>query len=413
MDYFKLSKEQSEILKENFNRRESLLSEYASLDGDAIRRATSQKENSLYYRSNYIIDIERILNNPLYNRYADKTQVFSFYKNDDITRRAHHVQLVSRIARNIGAALGLNLELIEAIALGHDIGHTPFGHEGERMLSRLYNKFNKSFNHNVHSVKILDTITNKDRKHSLCLQTLDGIICHNGEKVHECYEPSKPLSIDEFDERYEACYYDENIIKTMRPFTLEGCVVRVSDVIAYIGKDRQDLFHTKQQHLYNRLENNEVLGKSNSDFVSRLTANIIKNSIGKNYIGFDTAVYEALDKIRQDNFNVIYKPDGNEKVGMDIAEEMAKMLFEKFYSDILCENRESSVHKHYLDNTIFGWSYDKENKLAGRFIQPEDIVIDYMASMTDDYFIEIFEHYFPNDELVGRISYVPYDPYLK
>lgn len=413
MDYFKLSKEQSEILKENFNRRESLLSEYASLDGDAIRRATSQKENSLYYRSNYIIDIERILNNPLYNRYADKTQVFSFYKNDDITRRAHHVQLVSRIARNIGAALGLNLELIEAIALGHDIGHTPFGHEGERMLSRLYNKFNKSFNHNVHSVKILDTITNKDRKHSLCLQTLDGIICHNGEKVHECYEPSKPLCIEEFDERYVACYYDESIIKTMRPFTLEGCVVRVSDVIAYIGKDRQDLFHTKQQHLYNRLEINEVLGKSNSDFVSRLTANIIKNSIGKNYIGFDTAVYEALDKIRQDNFNVIYKPDGNEKVGMDIAEEMAKKLFEKFYSDILSENRESSVYKHYLDNTILGWSYNKENKLAGKFIQPEDIVIDYMASMTDDYFIEIFEHYFPNDELVGRISYVPYDPYLK
>lgn len=413
MDYFKLSKEQSEILKENFNRRESLLSEYASLDGDAIRRATSQKENSLYYRSNYIIDIERILNNPLYNRYADKTQVFSFYKNDDITRRAHHVQLVSRIARNIGAALGLNLELIEAIALGHDIGHTPFGHEGERMLSRLYNKFNKSFNHNVHSVKILDTITNKDRKHSLCLQTLDGIICHNGEKVHECYEPSKPLCIEEFDERYVACYYDESIIKTMRPFTLEGCVVRVSDVIAYIGKDRQDLFHTKQQHLYNRLEINEVLGKSNSDFVSRLTANIIKNSIGKNYIGFDTAVYEALDKIRQDNFNVIYKPDGNEKVGMDIAEEMAKKLFEKFYNDILSKNRESSVYKHYLDNTILGWSYNKENKLAGKFIQPEDIVIDYMASMTDDYFIEIFEHYFPNDELVGRISYVPYDPYLK
>lgn len=413
MDYFKLSKEQCEILKENFNRRESLLSEYASLDGDAIRRATSQNENSLYYRSNYIIDIERILNNPLYNRYADKTQVFSFYKNDDITRRAHHVQLVSRIARNIGAALGLNLELIEAIALGHDIGHTPFGHEGERMLSRLYNKFNKSFNHNVHSVKILDTITNKDRKHSLCLQTLDGIICHNGEKVHECYEPSKSLCIEEFDERYEACYYDESIIKTMRPFTLEGCVVRVSDVIAYIGKDRQDLFHTKQQHLYNRLENNEVLGKSNSDFVSRLTANIIKNSIGKNYIGFDTEVYEALDKIRQDNFNVIYKPDGNEKVGMDIAEEMAKKLFERFYSDILNENRESSVYKHYLDNIILGWSYNKENKLAGKFIQPEDIVIDYMASMTDDYFIEIFEHYFPNDELVGRISYVPYDPYLK
>lgn len=98
--------------------------------------------------------------------------MFSFYNNDDITRRALHVQLVSRIARNIGAVLGLNLDLIEAISLGHDIGHTPFGHAGERFLSRLlFKETGKLFNHNVHSVRVLDNLFERN----ISLQTLDGI----------------------------------------------------------------------------------------------------------------------------------------------------------------------------------------------------------------------------------------------
>ena len=101
-----------------------------------IRRDPSRDKANLW-RPAFVRDTEKIIHLPYYNRYADKTQVFSFYNNDDITRRALHVQLVSRIARSIGAVLGLNLDLIEAIALGHDIGHTPFGHAGERFLSSL------------------------------------------------------------------------------------------------------------------------------------------------------------------------------------------------------------------------------------------------------------------------------------
>lgn len=123
---------------------------------------------------------------PYYNRYADKTQVFSFKYNDDITRRAQHVQLVSRIARNIGSVLGLNLDLIEAIALGHDIGHAPFGHAGERFLSELYhNETNRYFNHNVHSARVLDTIFARN----FTMQTLDGVLCHNGEFEQQEYKP--------------------------------------------------------------------------------------------------------------------------------------------------------------------------------------------------------------------------------
>lgn len=109
----------------------------ACTDEMAIRRDNS-KDKSTIWRPAFTRDVDKIMHSAYYNRYSDKTQVFSFYKNDDIKRRALHVQLVSRIARNIGQVLGLNLDLIEAIALGHDLGHTPFGHAGEDFLRELY-----------------------------------------------------------------------------------------------------------------------------------------------------------------------------------------------------------------------------------------------------------------------------------
>ena len=149
--YDKLTSETEAKIAENF-------ADKIILKQQAVRRNMSRDKASIM-RPAFVRDIEKIMNCPYYNRYTDKTQVFSLYKNDDISRRALHVQLVSRIARNIGRLLGLNLDLIEAIALGHDIGHTPFGHAGEAMLSKQYNKrTGRFFNHNVHSVRVLDKI---------------------------------------------------------------------------------------------------------------------------------------------------------------------------------------------------------------------------------------------------------------
>ena len=146
-------------------------------DDMAIRRRSSNKPGQIW-RPSFAKDIDRILYSPYYNRYTDKTQVFSLTKNDDITRRSLHVQLVSRIARTIGRALNLNLDLIEAIALGHDIGHTPFAHCGEVYLNELYNSHTgRFFNHNIHSARVL----NKIFPLNLTLQTLSGIAGHNGE----------------------------------------------------------------------------------------------------------------------------------------------------------------------------------------------------------------------------------------
>lgn len=210
MKYEKLS--DSMIKRIEDDRRAGFQNPYACTNDKVIRRNPDRDKANLW-RPAFVRDIDKIVHSPYYNRYADKTQVFSFYKNDDITRRALHVQLVSRIARNIGSILGLNVDLIEAIALGHDIGHTPFGHAGERILSRIYQeRTGRYFNHNVHSVRVLDNLFARN----ISLQTLDGIICHNGEFELQEYRPKGKIDFLEFDNMVERCYVDEQEMR--QPF---------------------------------------------------------------------------------------------------------------------------------------------------------------------------------------------------
>ena len=155
-NYIPLSKELEERIRED--RENHVKNPYACSDDAVIRRDMAHDKQTIW-RPAFVRDCEKIMHIPYYNRYADKTQVFSLYKNDDISRRASHVQLVSRTARNIGQALNLNLDLIEAISIGHDIGHTPFGHAGERKLSQIYHDHTgRYFNHNIHSAMVLDRI---------------------------------------------------------------------------------------------------------------------------------------------------------------------------------------------------------------------------------------------------------------
>ena len=164
-------------VKENMLKIESKLQEYATFDKDAIR----MQELEYDIRPNYFRDIDRIIHSLSYSRYIDKTQVFSLKESDHITKRMIHVQLVSKIARTIGRALNLNEDLIEAIALGHDIGHVPFGHTGEAILNEItYKEEKRYFNHNVQSVRTLMMIENHGLGENLTIQTLDGILCHNG-----------------------------------------------------------------------------------------------------------------------------------------------------------------------------------------------------------------------------------------
>lgn len=381
-DYLKLSEDLSQKIKE----------ELCLKSGEALRRNPERDKASLW-RPCYVRDIEKIMHHPFYNRYTDKTQVFSFYKEDDITRRALHVQLVSRIARNIGRMLGLNLDLIEAIALGHDIGHTPFGHAGESLLNDIYHaRTNRFFNHNVHSVRVLDKIFNLN----ISLDTLDGILCHNGELELEKYSPSNLGSFEEFDKKVESCYLDRENIKKLIPSTLEGCVVRVSDIIAYVGKDRQDAQRAGMEL--------ECDGSYNSYTINNFIVNIIENSYKKPYIKMDNEYFQELKKAKSDNMKSIYMSQNVNEQYQKCLKPMFDMLYEKLYDDLTKGREDSVIYKHHIEyiNTRRGY-YGAGNYLEEN--TPDDIVADYIASMTDDYFIDLCAYLLPDAPTVKYTGY--------
>ena len=388
--YKKIDEElQQEII---FNREQHWVNPYAFKDENAVRR-NNEVDKANLWRPVFVRDIEKIMHLPYYNRYADKTQVFSFKHNDDITRRAQHVQLVSRIARNIGSVLGLNLDLIESIALGHDIGHTPFGHAGERFLNELYhNETNRYFNHNVHSARVLDTIFARN----FTMQTLDGVLCHNGEFEQQEYKPKYEKSFDDYDREVEACYTDdEPAIKKLIPSTLEGCVVRICDMIAYLGKDRQDAV------LAGIIDpdyefTTELIGMENAKIINNLTVDIIEHSYGKDYILLSNKAFNDLSIAKKENNNVIYKNQNIINQYDHIIKPMFENMYYKLLDDVNKKDENSIIYKHHI-NPI-GDALNKYHNVDYLSEEQNQIVVDFIASMTDDYFIELHKFLFPSSK---------------
>ena len=192
-----------EEASKNFLKKELNLSEYATKSNESIR--INEEETDL--RPSFFRDIDRIIHSLSYTRYSDKTQVFSYKENDHISKRMVHVQLVSKIARTIGRALNLNEDLIEAIALGHDIGHTPIGHEGEYILDEISQReLGESFAHNIQSVRHCMYVEKNGQGLNLSIQVLDGIMCHNGEMLSNKYIPmekTKEEFLMEFNNSYK------------------------------------------------------------------------------------------------------------------------------------------------------------------------------------------------------------------
>ena len=382
MAYRELSKELIREISKN-------KSFYGFNDADILRRDAS-RDCATLIRPAFVRDCEKILHHPYYNRYSDKTQVFSFYSNDDISRRALHVQLVSRIARNIGRVLGLNLDLIEAISLGHDLGHTPFGHAGERFLNDIYHqRTGRYFAHNVQSVRILDTMF----KRNLSLQTLDGILCHNGEFELGEYRPGANYDFNELDRRMYACETRGDIaVRSLIPCTLEGCVVRVCDMIAYLGRDRQDA-QTARVLFDHDVFTDTPLGAINSEIINNISVDLIENSYGKNFICLSSKTFDALRLVKKENYQHIYQ---NEDLVSRYDQEIRPMfnnLYEILLDQVMRQSSDSPIGKHIgLVNTnrrYYHLPEDYQNE------DPDRIVVDFMASMTDDYFIELYRHLFP------------------
>ncbi|MDP4979774.1 MAG: HD domain-containing protein, partial [Desulfobacterales bacterium] len=323
------------------NRQENeILSPLAARNADGVRRLPDERMES-DYRQAFSVDVDRILHSLAYARYIDKTQVFYLVKNDHITHRVLHVQLVSKIARTMGRFLNLNEDLIEAIALGHDIGHTPFGHDGEHFLSEICRNHGIGyFHHNLQSVHFLEKVEHKGEGWNLCLQTLDGILSHDGEIHNEKLLPVTDKTFAEMDREITAKKNDPKTV--LIPMTLEGCLVRMADTVSYIGRDIEDAIRLKLIHRSDLpRESVSLLGDTNGTIVFNLVTDIICNSRGKPYIGFSLEVSEALKQLKSFNFEHIYMNSRIKKHTRRIK-KLFEMLFETYLEDMK-KQRESSV----------------------------------------------------------------------
>jgi len=369
---------------DSLNREEhTRLSPLATFSDTGLRRRREEQQG---YRQQFALDADRILHSRAYTRYIDKTQVFCLVTNDHITHRVLHVQLVSRVARTIGRFLHLNEDLIEAIALGHDIGHPPFGHDGENFLSRLCQEHGlPPFQHNLQSVRFLDQLERKGRGWNLTLQSLDGILCHDGETHAQWLVPDHALTFGQFDAKLQ--------VKTNKPkhelvpATPEGCVVRLADTIAYIGRDIEDaiiLGLICRTDIPPRCR--KMLGETNGTIVYNLVTDLISSSRvpvpgstaapGECAIGFSPEVSEALQELKHFNYQHIYLAPAT-KQDYPLIGDCYGALF-AFYLDRLSGRTTGGDPQLDLMADVI----DRDNNE-----HPAITVRDFIAGMTDDYFL--------------------------
>ncbi|MEJ2689287.1 MAG: HD domain-containing protein [Deltaproteobacteria bacterium] len=355
-------------------REEMILSPYACKSHEGIRRRVEEK---IGLRQCFALDADRILHSRAYTRYIDKTQVFYMVENDHITHRVLHVQLVSKIARTIGRFLGLNEDLIEAIALGHDIGHPPFGHDGERFLSKLCKEAGlHPFLHNVQSVFFLEDIERGGRGWNLTLQTLDGILCHDGEVHNRVLTPHREKDFPFFDR--QILVKQQNPKTDLLPMTLEGCLVRFADTVAYVGRDIEDaiiLGLITREEIPAAVQ--DTLGKTNGTIVYTLVADLIRNSVEQGYIAFSAEMADRLLELKKFNYERIYL---NPAIKKDTAllGECYEALFSTFYRAFSRGEEGSAAASAFLAG--MSDSYRQNNS-------PAAMSRDFIAGMTDDYFI--------------------------
>ena len=377
----KLSKIYEQIKKAN----ECSLGPRAYRDTDA-QRIKSENEDEM--RTRFAVDRDRILYSGAYRRYHGKTQVFSFTNliDEEMTNRNLHIAYVSQISRTIGKYLGLNTELIEAIALGHDLGHAPFGHDGEKALSNSCVEHGIGhFHHNIESLHIVDHISRKGRGLNLSFPVRDGIISHDGEVHNTQLKPEQGKD----EARIQSYILEKKAGRdfSWMPATLEGCVVRITDTIAYIGQDIEDAIR------YNILKREDMpkevtdrLGNTNSQIIDTLIKSVIVNSYDQDWIAFDEESSYYLLELKKFNYKHIYTDDNVKKSNLIIYRTMG-MLFNMYLEDIKKGNRSSKVFKHFLDHKVDAY---REG------FSPAEQVRDFIATMTDRYYNEeIKDHFLP------------------
>ncbi|MBP7410288.1 MAG: HD domain-containing protein [Methanoculleus sp.] len=378
--------------------RESLLSPRATRNADYLRRSGHKPEEPVI-RPPFSRDADRIVHSKAYSRYIDKTQVFYLVENDHITHRVLHVQLASRIGRTIGRALGLNDDLIEAIALGHDIGHVPFGHLGEEILDELCREHGiGGFRHNVQSVRFLDTVEDCD----LTVQVLDGILCHNGEAHDQSLTIEGEAGWDSFEEKQKKIEEGGDAL----PCTAEGCVVRCADSISYLGRDLADALEVEVIDERDLEEFPEICmdlfgitGKEafcdiNRRVLDVLIRDIIATSYDAESIAFSAEASACVAAFRDFNMQHIYENPELRK-NREKIRSMFCYLFDRTLEDIGEEREVSPVYEELINAP---WASRRYINAAS----PAELARDFIAGMTDRYFERVFRQYILPERVQSR-----------
>jgi dGTPase len=393
-------------------RNESDIGIHGILDSQASRYYPEDEEEDEYHdiRPPFFRDVDRIVHSKAYARYIDKTQVFFDIANANITHRSLHVIIVSRVARQIGRVLKLNLDLCESIALGHDTGHSPYGHVGEEILDKIGKNYNlSSFSHNAQSIRWLSFLEKRFPKKparglNLTLQTLDGILCHDGE-INE--QELKPIKIngktweDHFKE-YEDCF-NQNTIKRI-PMSYEGIAVRFADAISYIGRDIEDAILLKFIKRSDIPENiQKILGDTNRKIMNTLVMDLLDYSIDNDTIGYSEEIFEALKELKIFNYDKIYlrrdllNEKSSGKPFMEQLTQKFKLIFTKSLENLIEEDYDAPIfkdHIEYIDDQNFSTYY----KPLRHKNQLPLIVRDYISGMSDKYFEEIYQRFRNSDQ---------------
>ncbi len=296
------------------------------------------KEISEDARGAYFRDQTAIIHSLAFRRLKHKTQVFFAPQNDHICTRIEHVLHVATIAKSICKGLNLNdwdldIEMAFAIGLGHDLGHAPFGHDGEYILNKRLGG-NGAFIHEINSYRIVEHIANNGKGLNLTYGVKDGIITHNGEKYEQYLIPRSEIN------DLEGMKNRNNT-----PSSLEACIVRFSDKIAYLGRDIEDALTLKLIKETDIPANvNKYLGSSNSDIIGSLVDDIISNSIKENKIGFSDEKFEAIKNLRDFNYRNIYL-SSEKNNNANKAKNIILKLFDYLY-DLLLKNQYNSYHNN-------------------------------------------------------------------
>lgn len=377
-----------------------------------------KRESDIYYRKEEIRteferDYNRILHCTAYRRLKHKTQVFFATHNDNICTRIEHVNHVSSVSSTVAKYLGLNTQLTMAIALGHDLGHAPFGHSGERIIKKLTKDLiNENFWHEKNSLRVIDKIetlednNGKLKNLNLTYAVRDGIISHCGEVNENALYPRTEaidLSLIEKPNQYP-------------PYTWEGCVVKIADKISYLGRDIEDaltlnILSREQLTDLKKIAGDNTKAVNNTILMHDFIVDLCKNSSPEKGIAFSEKYLHIINNVKKFNYEHIYnhkRLKNYEKYAELIITSIFGAL-EDFYAgiDTYRKIQEYQIYYPKLCNSFSAWlkkyeattiQSDYTKKYLNKFlydlrniIDYRTAIVDYIASLTDHYAIELFE----------------------